>query len=48
MGWEVTDGDVHDAIHLHQNKFLGLKYKNLTYKGVDNKELVKNNALILH
>lgn len=47
MGWEITGGDDHDAVHLHKNKFLGLKYKKLTYKGVDNKELINNNLLIL-
>ena len=46
-GKEITIGDHHDAINLHDNKFLGLKYKKLTYKGVDNKEIIKNNKLIL-
>lgn len=48
MGWEITDGDEHDAIHLHQNKFLGLKYKNLTYTGADNKKSIEKNLLILN
>lgn len=48
-GYEVVNGDEDDYILKYKDKpvIVGLKYKNSTVKGVNNKELVKDNNLII-
>ncbi len=48
-GYEVVNGDVDDNIIKFKNKpvIVGLKYKKVLKKGVSNKELLKNNKLVI-
>ena len=47
-GFNVVDGDIHDLIFLQpKNSVLGLKYKNVVMKGVNNKELKVKNTLVV-
>lgn len=48
-GFEVVDGDDSDNLIQWKGKsvIIGLKYKNQTIKGSNNKELLKNNKLVI-
>lgn len=46
-GYAIEPGDEDDVISRHNNKFIGLRYKKITIKGTNNKEIIKNNQLIL-
>ena len=48
LGRKVINGDVHDLTFLHpENVILGLKYKNITTLGFNNKENIKTSTLVV-
>jgi hypothetical protein len=49
LGYKVINGDKSDLRFLdEENVIVGLKYKNLTTKGVDNKDMINNNNFIVN